>query len=235
MFAGEIMYKSALILGLALGLTSASFASVIFSDNFSGNANANLASQNFVSGATTGFNFWAIGTSGNMDAGYFSVVSQANQIHSAFHGALDADNNATGAYAVYNAFFSSDAIAYSITLTGLTVGQEYSFGSALIPLAPNPPYPDVSVLRYQLDGVGLGADYTLNPAPMGSEAWINQSRNFFATSTTHTLSIKSVGGVSGAGNDFGVDNVRVEAVPEPMTIAGLSVGLAAFLRRRKRA
>lgn len=36
------------------------------------------------------------------------------------------------------------------------------------------------------------------------------------------------------GNDFGLDNVTVEAVPEPGTLAALGLGAIALLRRRRR-
>ncbi len=226
--------KKVLILSLILG-SAISAKAAIFYDDFDGNTNTNLSSGMFDTLATTGFTFWPVGTSGDMDAGYFSVINRAVDVHSQFTNSYDADNNSAGHYAIYNGFSQVNGLAYSVNFTGLTVGEQYSFGAMFITLASNPPYPDVSNLRFQLDGNALGSDFTLVPVPSGSEFWNDYGRTFTATSTSHTLSILNVGSPSGAGNDFGLDNVvfDVSPVPEPLSITAIAIGAMAMRRRRK--
>jgi len=226
--------KKLLFSCLMVSIVAASNA-VSFLDTFNGNTNPVNAGQAFASGATTGFSFWAIGTSGDMDAGFFSVVNKAIDVHSQFHSSLDADNDVNGRYAVYNGFQSVDGLAYSKVMSGLVIGEQYSIDAMFITLAPDPPYNQVSNLRFELDGSALGSDFTLTPVALGSEFWTDYGRTFIATSTSHTLSIKNIGGASNAGNDFGIDNVRIQdaPVPEPATMTAMALGAAAMLRRRK--
>jgi len=162
--------KKLLFSCLMVSMVAASNA-VAFLDTFSGNTNPVNATQTFASGATTGFNFWAIGTPGNMDAGFFSVVNKANDVHSLFHSSLDADNDPNGSYAIYNGFQSTDGVAYSKVMSGLTIGEQYSIRAMFITLAPDPPFTQVSNLRFEMDNVALGQDFTLTPVPLGTEFW----------------------------------------------------------------
>lgn len=205
---------------------------IVFQDSFNGNTNANLGLQTFSTGATTSFVHWPIGTSGDMDESYFSVVNRAFDVHSQFTTSFDADNNPQGNYAAFNGFESVSADAYSVTLIGLTPGQTYSFAAMLLTLAGDPPYADQTFLRFMHNGVGLGADITLVPVPSGTETWAGHSRDFVATGID-TLVVYTIGSGSQSGNDFGLDNVTVSVVPTPGSAALMCVGVMAASRRRR--
>jgi hypothetical protein len=216
----------------AIVATTVAQANVIHSDSFSGNSNANLAAQTFNTGAATDFNFFAIGSGGNMDAGQFSVVNKAFDVHGSFSTSLDADNNINGHYAVYNGFSNADGLAYSKTVN-VNVGDTVTVSAYFLTLAANPPFPQDSWIDIKADGVTLGSTINLVPVPAGTETWTLYSRSFVATTSSVTIDFVNLGSQSNAGNDFGIDNVSIEAVPEPatMTILGL---IAAIAARKKR-
>lgn len=225
--------KALVTTALLAAVCSPAMASTVFFDNFSG-AQPNLATQTFNTGATTGFRFWPIGTSGNMDAGRFSVVTSANQIHSSFVGTLDADNSATGKYAVYNGFSNAEGLAYRIVLNNLVAGQTYTFSSALLALTTNA-FPQISSLMFRANGVDLVPDSVVTPQPANQGVWGVVTRSFVAAAGSNTLDIVNLGSASNAGNDFGIDNVTVAAaIPLPASaLMGVSTLAVATLRRRR--
>ena len=206
-------------------------AHAAFLDTFDGNTDPVLATSTFSTGATTEFKHWPIGTSGSMGAGRFSVVNKASDIHSAFVPKLDADNNPNGHYAVYNGFFDQTKKAWSLS-TSLNAGWLYKFKASFLTLAPDPPYAQISDIRMAHNGVGLGSDFTLTPVPSGTEQWTSYERTFVATGND-VLDIMSLAGASTSGNDFGIDNVQIEAVPEPATMSAMALGALGLLRRKR--
>lgn len=232
------MKTKALLIGAFTVLAAASQA-VIFIDTFDGNTPANLDAKVWASGAQTDFNFWGDATDyksvangdGDMHEGLYSVVNKASDIHSQFVSNLDADDNANGVYAVFNGFNvpDTDKLVYGGTFFGLSAGQ-YTFGADFLTLAPNPPYPQESYIKIQGNGDIL--DVTLTPT--ANPVWTRYEVTFTATGTgTDILKIWNVNSVSNAGNDFGVDNVTVDAVPEPMTMTVLGLGALAAVRRKR--
>ncbi|MBX9738235.1 MAG: hypothetical protein K2X32_15045 [Phycisphaerales bacterium] len=226
--------KSALaIAALSLmSLAGAANAQVVFTDDFSGNTNANLATQTFDTGATTGFTHWTIGTPGDMDAGFFSVVNRARDVHNSFTTSFDADNNPEGAYAIYNGFSNETGNAYRVRLLGLDVGVQYSISVAMLTLAADPPFPQISNIRFTHNLSSLGDDITLTPVPSGQETWTTYTRTFVATGED-TLTIQNLGSLSNAGNDFGLDNVSIARIPSPGAAALMGLGILATKRRRR--
>lgn len=67
-----------------------------------------------------------------------------------------------------------------------------------------------------------------------SAMWNTASMTFVAASSTTRLTFTDAGSTT-ISTDLFVDNVAVEAVPEPMTMLALAGGAAALLRRRRRA
>ncbi len=222
------MNTKTLTLGALVLCASASQA--VFLDKFDGNTPVGLATQTFNTGAQTDFIYWD--QAGDMGESYFSVVNKASDIHSQFVSNLDADNNVNGNYAVYNGFNipDSEKLAYGGTFFGLTAGQQYTFGAYFLTLAPNPPYAQNSFIRIQANG----NDTLVTLIPTANPVWSYYDVTFTSLgSGNDVLKIWSQNTVSDAGNDFGIDNVSIEAVPEPMTMTVLGLGaLAAFRRKR---
>ncbi len=208
-------------------------ANTIFTDDFEGNTNVNLATQTFSSSATTGFDFWSIGTPGDMDAGYFSVVNKASDVHSQFTNQLDADGDINGHYSIYNGYSNLDGLAYSTTIN-VNIGDTVTLSAYLLTLAANPPYDQDSWIEFRANGVAMGSVIQLLPVPVGTEVWTQYSQSFVATSTSVTIDIVNLGDVTNAGNDFGIDNIQVESVPEPATMTLLALGAVAIAKRRKK-
>lgn len=73
----------------------------------------------------------------------------------------------------------------------------------------------------------------LSATPTVANQWDSRSLIFSATDTTTTISFTSIGAVH-AGSYIGLDNVEVNAIPEPSSIAmiGLVSGCVFFIRRR---
>ena len=71
------------------------------------------------------------------------------------------------------------------------------------------------------------------PGPYNQTVWYPFIANFKAIDTS--TKIQFMNGTDSANCNFvGLDNVYIEAVPEPGTMAALALGLAALNRRRKR-
>lgn len=80
-----------------------------------------------------------------------------------------------------------------------------------------------------LNAIGAATQSTSFTVSLGT--WTQYSWSFVADSTSTTISFASDPLNTGTGNTF-IDNV--EAVPEPMSMAVLGLGLAALARRRAR-
>lgn len=66
-----------------------------------------------------------------------------------------------------------------------------------------------------------------------NQPWQSHTLSFLATTTgDQTLSFFSPNGGNG---NLGIDNLKIESVPEPATLAALSLGAIGILRRRKKA
>lgn len=221
---------------IALAMTAPAFAGTVYHDNFDGNTNTNLATKTFASGATTTFNYWGTQKNsvsnpvgGNMDAGYFSVVNKAKDIHSSFITELDADGDVKGSYAVYNGFSNGVGISYSFT-SSLVNGLEHTFSADLIAIAL-PQFTQNSSIEFSYNGVALTPTYLLPGGAIGN-SWRNVAYKFVATGNSGTFTIKSLAGASNSGNDFGLDNVKITVVPLP-TSALMGAGLLGVLAVRR--
>lgn len=64
-----------------------------------------------------------------------------------------------------------------------------------------------------------------------SSSWLSFDQQFIATTTNARLTLTSE---RYGDNDVRVDNIVLEAVPEPATIAAMGVGIAALIRKRRR-
>jgi hypothetical protein len=108
-----------------------------------------------------------------------------------------------------------------------TVGQKYTLSLSLGTRNPTHPGP-ISVTA---TAGSSNQTFTSNPSGAGNQ-WENFSFDFTATGTSTPISIV---GISTANRyHIGLDNVSVEAVPEPLTILGsaTALGFGAFFKRK---
>jgi len=86
------------------------------------------------------------------------------------------------------------------------------------------------ILNAKVDGNLVGSGYAV---VSGTGTWNQFSTTFTTTGGVSTISLIN-DQLAFGGNDFAIDDISVEAVPEPMTMAVLSLGAAAMLRRRRK-
>ena len=139
-----------------------------------------------------------------------------------------ADPNPFNGYHASDGIKSLDLTDYSGNFGGVhqvfatAIGQSYKVE---FDLGANSAYGDASVSV----NVGQGdSGYTLHSD--SGQVWEHETYTFTATSTTTDLLF--VHNFDG-GNATGLDNVSVEAVPEPMTLSLLALAPLALRRRRK--
>lgn len=137
----------------------------------------------------------------------------------------------------FNGYMASDG-SKCLDLTGYEPGSPYggvtqSFATTIgtqyevsLDLGAHPSYTNLVCLTVE----AAGQSTILTTVPGTTQTWIHHTWRFMATGTTTTLNLK---GFLSATSDIGLDNVMVEAVPEPATLAVLGLGLVAALRRRR--
>lgn len=109
-------------------------------------------------------------------------------------------------------------------------GAVYSFS---FDLGAHGAYTDFSCVRVVVGN--FDSLFAVTNSGSTTQLWQNQSGAFVAQGTTTTISILGIrSGLNTAGNDIGLDNVVVEAVPEPASITALVIGCGAVLRRRRK-
>lgn len=151
---------------------------------------------------------------------------------------------APGAFGNFTGITAQDGIAW---VAGWSAGPE-SFGQVLAtPLVAGESY-DLSgwlrqAVRSDLDDAG-GYDVRLVTSTSNTllgrlgntvtGAWVQRSFNFVAPSTTGTQTLVFVPVAIPGGSAYpGLDNVSLQAVPEPGSMVALGAALLAFAKRRK--
>ena len=208
---------------VALLASSAATATVVPNGDFEGGFTA------FTSDYIYGPNANDLSTGGE---DYFAVVNNAQFSHGSYVSYGD-HTTGRGLYLVANASVTADQTVYRSSTIAVSAGKTYTFGGFFSNAYPDSPA-DID-FRISLDGgpaTSIG-DYTI---ANGAGVWNGASFTFnTGTATSVTLSFVDLN-LAGGGNDFGIDDVSLTAVPEPATwglmLAGFAmVGVTA--RRRK--
>ena len=162
----------------------------------------------------------------------YSVVNNAQFSHSLFVSYGDHTTGA-GLYLVANGATTPNTTVYASSAIALIAGGSYSFGGFF-----SNAYPDSPAqidFRVSLDG-GPATSIGTYTIAAGAGVWDGASFTFNnGTATSAVLSFVDLN-TAGGGNDFGIDDITLTAVPEPATwglmIAGFAgVGIAARRRR----
>ena len=102
-------------------------------------------------------------------------------------------------------------------------------------LAGNPFGPEDKVANVSAGDSSVNFSFNTSGSSLDDMNWTPQTFTFTATSTTTTLAFMAVSPPSPSPHGAALDNVEVNAIPEPSTILLLGCGLAglAALRRRR--
>ncbi len=163
----------------------------------------------------------------------YSVVNNAQFSHSSFVSYGD-HTTGEGLYLVGNAATTPGTPVYTSSSIAIVAGKTYTFGGFFSNAYPDSPA-QIDFL-VSLDGgpaTSIGS-YTI---AAGAGVWNAASFTFYSgTATSAVLSFVDLN-TAGGGNDFGIDDITLTAVPEPATWGLMIVGfsLVGFAARRRTA
>lgn len=143
-------------------------------------------------------------------------------------GITDYNDHTTGKglFMAVNGSTTADSLVWAQSLTGLTIGQTYNFSAWVSRWTPGN---EASAnLRVTVDGNSI-AQFN---DPDQSGLWIQRTGIFTAASTYADVQIRNFADAR-RGNDFSLDDISVQAVPEPGMIAAVSLGLLSEVKRRR--
>jgi len=235
---GGVLGPAVLVLmgGLAAGAASDAGATNLI-------VNGGFESGN--TGFATAYTLW--GGSGDLDAGEYSVTSNAALVHNAFSGSPQAGSQffvANGSSNTSLAVWQSEA--FNVAQAGASYRFEAYISSVVAPVVGgNPTAPPSLVFEISSNGgsswTGLGSTVDLTGAAAG--AWfLSYADTTLSTAGSYLIRLRN-NQADPYGNDFGLDSIYfgLAAVAPSATgvpgagLAGLAtLGLAGVARRRRR-
>lgn len=163
------------------------------------NGDFNLGNQGFGSD----YSYYA-GGSGNMGESLFSVVTDANTIHSAFQGTGHTGNAPLDSFLVVNGSGSPNQNVWCQTVS-VSPNSDYFFGAWVSTVVASSP----AILQFSINGQVLGSPFT---APFNIGQWIQFSETWNSgTATTATICIVNQNTTLG-GNDFAIDDISFSTI-----------------------
>jgi hypothetical protein len=194
----------------------------------------NLFTNGDFEAGNTGFSTpYSYFTAPDMPEGVYGVGTNPNTFHSAFTSFGDHTSGA-GNMMVLNGASVPGQSVWSQTITGLTSGTDYYFGTWLSSVYPVNP----ANLQFLVDGDLISTTFD---APATTGSWVGYFSQWTATGTSATFTIINQNTNAG-GNDFALDDITLSTsapggtnvtAPEPSTLALLALPIIGFLRRRK--
>lgn len=129
----------------------------------------------------------------------------------------------TGKMLIVNGATTSALSRFWYQSLTLVSGQQYSFTGFI-----RSQFSATERVYVTVDGTSLGTLHSMN-----NTGWTMFTQTFtYSGSGTAILGIHTPSNAS-TGNDITVDDLRLEAVPEPASLTAIAVGLVALVRRRR--
>jgi len=151
---------------------------------------------------------------GSLDNGAIGATGPGSGISFIFRNAAGAE--LTSIWVYQDPWYSSGA-NYQIGGAGDS-GVALSTGGVLFALTPQ-----------------SNSSFSLTLQPIGGSATtVNGAYTSGRTGQIASIDVRAYNNGAGTNGDFYVNNLEIEAVPEPATMAGLAVGLGFLVRRRRR-
>lgn len=162
---------------------------------------------------------------GMFDEGRYTITNaQPKAWHDLWRS--DVDTTGHGWYMLFNGSTSGSSNVWSQNVAGLQVGQQYELSFDIFTaFALDNERADLDI---NVGGVNVGSVI----APSGTGQWETLALTFTFNGANDLASILNVE-TAASGNDFGIDNIAINPVPEPTTLAISALGIASFLRRRR--
>ena len=179
-------------------------------------ANANLVNNgSFEVGNYTGGGFQTLGANSSVITGWTANnIDWINTYWTAQAGTKSVDLNATSIGSIEQSFGTTAGVQYLV--------EFYLSGN-------NAGLPVTKSLQVTADATTYNDTFVTTGNSLTNMGWVKKSFTFTADDASATLKFASTNSGS-----FGpaIDNVTVQAVPEPASMAVISIGLLALKRRR---
>lgn len=189
-------------------------------------ASANQLTNGDFEAGNFGFSSDYIFANSNSTEGQYTVSSTPSSFNGAFFNIPD-HTSGSGKYLVVNGATSGSPKLWRQTVT-VTAATSYIFDGFYSTAVAGGP----ANLQLLINGQAVGSAFTL-PNSVGT--WLNANQVWNSgTSTSATLELVNTN-LSFFPNDFYVDDLSFEAVPEPATMTVLGFGIAAILRKNRKA